>query len=155
MTTHAAVQPGPSVTGPRSPRLVPLITISVLVATALNLGLYAIGRITEATFLVDNGHEPNHLVILPDVVWKTMAPVVVGAIVLVLIARYSRRLTTLGTIAGTAVGVGTGFLALGNAHDMTTGVLLLGMHTTTAIAYLVIGAGVRRSAPTRRRDGVS
>lgn len=155
MTTHAAIHPGSPATGPRPARLATLITISVLVATAFNLGLYAIGRIADATFLVDNGHEPNHLVILPDVVWKTMAPIAVGAIVLMLIARYSRRLTTLGTIVGTAVGLVTGILALGNAHDMTTGVLLLGMHTSTAIAYLVIGARLRRSAPTRRRGGVS
>src|SRR5699024_4256772 len=125
----------------------PLVTaISIVVATAVNLGLYAIGRATDATLRVDPGFgEPNHLVLALDVAWKTALPLALGALVLALSARYSRRWTAIVIVAGAAIAfVSIPFVVLG-AHDTMTGVLLSSMHTVTGLAFVLIG---KRTLPT-------
>ena len=115
------------------------------VAVALNVALFAIGRATGAALRVDPGWgEPNHLIILGDVVWKTVVPLALGAVVLALTARRSARLTTITIVAGSAVaGISIPFVAMG-AHDALTAVLLSGMHAVTGMAYVVIGISAHR-----------
>lgn len=115
-------------------------TACILVATAVNLGLYAVGLATGAALRLDPGMgEPNHLIIPGDVAWKTAVPLALGALALALIARRSRRWTVIVIIAGiVAVGISIPFVLAG-AHDVTTGLLLAGMHTVGGLTYLVIG----------------
>ncbi|MGC0273096.1 DUF6069 family protein [Pseudactinotalea sp. Z1739] len=129
----------------RSPALVTIACI--LIATAANLGLYAIGRATDAALRIDPGAgEANHLIIPGDVAWKTAVPLALGALVLALLARRSRRWTTIAIIAGAvAVLITIPFVLIG-AHDLTTGLLLAGMHTIGGLAYILIGKAVRPNA---------
>ncbi|MGC0143518.1 DUF6069 family protein [Pseudactinotalea sp. Z1732] len=129
----------------RSPALV--IIACILIATAANLGLYAIGRATDAALRIDPGAgEANHLIIPGDVAWKTAVPLALGALVLALLARRSRRWTTIAIIAGAVAVLITIPFVLTGAHDLTTGLLLAGMHTIGGLAYILIGTTVRPNA---------
>jgi len=120
---------------------------STVAATAVNLGLYAVGRWTYATLRVDPGAgSPNHLIIPGDVAWKTAVPLAAGALVLALVARRSRRWVAVLTVAGAVVAAVSMPFVFMNAHDAVTGVLLASMHATTALAYVVIGSRARKSA---------
>lgn len=121
----------------------------ILLATAANLGLYAIGRATSAALRIDPGvGEANHLIIPGDVAWKTAVPLALGALVLLLLARRSRRWTTITIIAGAVVVLITIPFVFTGAHDLTTGLLLAGMHTIGGLAYILIGTTVRPNART-------
>ena len=117
----------------------------IAVATAVNLALFAIGRGTDATLRVDPGlGEPNHLIVGGDVAWKTVVPLALGALVVSLVARRSRRWTTIVIVAGAAAaGVSIPFVVTG-AHDTTTGVLLAGMHTVAGLTFVAIGTRAHR-----------
>ncbi|PFG41041.1 hypothetical protein ATJ97_3587 [Georgenia soli] len=143
-TVHARTSPQAD---HRPGRYAWLTAISIAAATAANLGLYAVGRWTDATLLVDPGAgAPNHLVIPGDVAWKTAVPLAVGALVLALVARRSRRWVTVLTVAGvTLAAVSMPFVFM-NAHDAVTGALLTSMHALTALAYVVIGTRAREAA---------
>jgi hypothetical protein len=138
----------PLQTTPQPRRLISVSAVSILVAAAVNLGLYTLGRGAHASLRVDPGAgPPNHLVIAPDVVWKSILPLALGTLVLALIARRSRRWTTVLTALGAFVGISTGVIASLGAHDTVTGVLLFSMHTVGGIAVIVIGAQARKNAP--------
>ena len=137
--------------------LVTLIT--TVVAIALNVGLYAIGRATGAALKIDPAlGQADHAIILGDVVWKTAVPLALGAVVLALIARRSRRWTTIVIVAGAALDALSIPFVFTGAHDTMTGVLLAGMHTVGGVAYVVIGTrahrdlarGIRESAVRTR-----
>jgi hypothetical protein len=131
----------------RPGRYARLTAISIAAATAANLGLYAVGRWTDATLLVDPGAgAPNHLIIPGDVAWKTAVPLAVGALVLALVARRSRRWVTVLTVAGAAVAAVSMPFVFMNAHDAVTGTLLASMHALTALAYVAIGMKARKAA---------
>ncbi|WP_434080342.1 DUF6069 family protein [Sanguibacter sp. Z1732] len=124
-----------------------MIIACILIATAANLGLYAIGRATDAALRIDPGAgEANHLIIPGDVAWKTAVPLALGALVLALLARRSRRWTTIAIIAGAVAVLITIPFVLTGAHDLTTGLLLAGMHTIGGLAYILIGTTVRPNA---------
>jgi len=131
----------------RPGRYVRLTAFSVAAATAANLGLYAVGRLTDATLLVDPGAgAPNHLIIPGDVAWKTAVPLAVGALVLALVARRSRRWVTVLTVAGATIAAVSMPFVFMNAHDAVTGTLLASMHAITALAYVAIGMWARKAA---------
>ncbi|WP_043502537.1 DUF6069 family protein [Georgenia sp. SUBG003] len=148
MTTTQVRTAPTSQQGDRRPgRYARLTAISIAAATAANLGLYAVGRLTDATLLIDPGAgAPDHLIVPGDVAWKTAAPLALGALVLALVGRRSRRWVTVLIVAGAAVAAVSVPLVLANAHDAVTGTLLASMHTITALAYVVIGARARRDA---------
>lgn len=90
---------------------------------------------------------PDHLVVPGDVAWKTVVPL--GALVLGLVARRSRRWATRTIVAGAVVAaVSVPFVVIG-AHDLATGLVLAGMHSTVALAYVVIGTRVLREVAAR------
>lgn len=134
-----------------SRRFVLVAAVCIVVAVAANLGLYAIGRATDAALRIDPGlGGSNHLIIPGDVAWKTAVPLTLGALALVLIAQHSRRWTIISIIAGAiAVAISIPFVLTG-AHDLNTGLLLTGMHTIGGLAYVVIGAGALSNAKARR-----
>jgi hypothetical protein len=134
--------------GPRTGKYTLLAATSTVAATAVNLGLYAVGRWTDATLRIDPGAgAPNHLIIPVDVAWKTAVPLAAGALVLALVARRSRRWVSALTVAGAAVAAVSIPFVFMNAHDAVTGVLLASMHTAGAVAYVVIGTRARTNAP--------
>ncbi|KAA9143856.1 hypothetical protein F6B41_06155 [Microbacterium lushaniae] len=122
-----------------------VVVICCAIAVALNVTLFTIGRVTGASLRVDpRWGDPDHLVIIADVVWKTLVPLVLGAIVLGLIAPRSRRWTTITIVAGSLVaGVSIPLVATG-AHDLPTAAVLSGMHTVTGLAYVAIGISAHR-----------
>jgi hypothetical protein len=133
--------------GPRTGKFTLLAATSTVAATAVNLGLYAVGRWTDATLRIDPGAgAPNHLIVPVDVAWKTAVPLAAGALVLALVARRSRRSVTVLTVAGAAVAAVSIPLVFMNAHDVATGLLLSSMHALTALAYVVIGMRARKTA---------
>lgn len=142
--THAHTSSAP---GRRSRRFAFAAAACIVVATVANLGLYVIGRAVNAALLIDPAAgEPNHLIIPGDVAWKTAVPLALGALVLALIARRSRRWTTITIVAGVvAVLISIPFVFAG-AHDLTTGLLLAGMHTIAGLAYTLIGTTARAKA---------
>lgn len=143
-TVHARTSPQADHSPGRYARLT---AISAAAATAANLGLYAVGRWTDATLLVDPGAgPPNHLIVPGDIAWKTAVPLVVGAVVLALVARRSRRWVTVLTGAGVAVAAVSMPFVFMNAHDAGTGTLLVSMHALTALAYVAIGRRARKTA---------
>ncbi|WP_193312963.1 DUF6069 family protein [Georgenia subflava] len=147
MTTSPVRTRTPAHVGPDPGRYTLLTVACVAAATAANLGLFAVGRATDAALRVDPGvGAPNHPVIVGDVAWKTAVPLALGALVLALIARRSRRWTTVVTIAGAAVAAVSIPFVFTGSHDTVTGVLLSGMHTITGLAYVVIGLRARMSA---------
>jgi hypothetical protein len=146
--TNLPGTPTPPQTTARPRKLLSVSAVSILAAAAVNLGLYAIGRAAHASLRVDPGAgPPNHLVIAPDVAWKTILPLALGALVLALVARRSRRWTTVMTALGAVVAIASGVFASLGAHDTFTGVLLFGMHTVGGIAVIVIGAQARLNVP--------
>jgi hypothetical protein len=121
----------------------------IVAATAVNLGLYAVGRWADAALMVDPGvGAPNHLIVPGDVAWKTAVPLAVGAVVLAANSRRSRRWTTVVTVGGAALAAVSIPFVFTNAHDAVTGVLLASMHTSTALAYVLIGTTARTNATT-------
>jgi hypothetical protein len=120
--------------------------ISIAVATAVNLALYGVGRLTDAAMRIDPaGSDPNHQIVPVDVAWKTAVPLLLGAVVVGVVLRRSQRW------AAAVVAVGAGFAVVGipfllnGAHDITTGVLLSAMHTVAAATFVAIWMAARRA----------
>lgn len=135
----------------RSTRFALVAFACTVVATAMSVALYAIGRGVGAALRVDPGlGEPDHLIIV-DVVWKTAVPLALGAVVLVLIARRSRRWTTIAIVAGAVVAAMSGPFVFTGAHDTSTGVLLSSMHAIGGLTCVVIGVRACRDFAVERR----
>ncbi|NED98364.1 hypothetical protein G1H11_23985 [Phytoactinopolyspora alkaliphila] len=133
--------------GRRAARFAPVAAVCIVVATVANLGLYAIGKAADAALRIDPGAgEPNHVIVPGDVAWKTAVPLALGALMLALIARRSRRWTMIAIVAGVAGVIITIPFVLTGAHDLTTGLLLAGMHTIGGLTYAVIGMRARLNA---------
>ena len=144
MTTHTT---GTEALAPGRRRQLRLAVTVVLAATAVNLGLYAIGRFAGATLRLDPAVGPaNHQITAPDVAWKTVVPLAAGVLVLLLARRRSTRWLTAVTVLGAVVALGTGAVPPLGAHDPLTGVLLAGMHTVPGVAIVLVGATLRRRA---------
>ena len=119
MTTHTT---GTEALAPGRRRQLRLAVTVVLAATAVNLGLYAIGRFAGATLRLDPAVGPaNHQITAPDVAWKTVVPLAAGVLVLLLARRRSTRWLTAVTVLGAVVALGTGAVPPLGAHDPLTG----------------------------------
>ena len=114
-------------------------TGGILIATAVNLGLYALGRASSATMTIDPGlGSPGHVIAVLDVVWKTAVPLALGLLLVILFARRSRRWVVFIVALGAVVAL-SGLGPLPGAHDPITGVLLMCMHVTSGVAFAVLG----------------
>ena len=148
MTTHTT---GTEARSPGARRELRFAVTVVLAATAVNLGLYAIGRLAGATLRLDPAVGPaNHQITAPDVAWKTLVPLAAGELVLLLARRRSTRWLTAVTVVGVVVALGTGAVPPLGAHDPLTGVLLAGMHTVPGVAIVLVAAALRRGVSGQR-----
>ena len=140
--TEPATTSSPASNAPQNRSVVRATTLGALAATVLNVALWGIGRAVNASFLVDPAlGAPNLQVGVVKVILTTLLPFALGAALLALAARRSRRrITTLAVAAGVlAVVSAAGPLA--GAHDTATGLLLATMHVTTGAAF--VGAATR------------
>lgn len=139
MTTAAATD-----TTARKRSVLRVTTVGALVVTGVNLLLWAIGRAAGASFVVDPAlGDPNLEVGGLKVVATTLLPFAVGALLLALAARRSRRWAIGMGIVGAVFAVASAAGPLDGGHDTTTGVLLAMMHLTTGTAFVVAATRVR------------
>ncbi|WP_147917021.1 DUF6069 family protein [Ruania zhangjianzhongii] len=156
MTAEPATGRGRTQQRPALPRTVLPRTVlrraafGLLAATAINLALYATGRLVGAALSLDPAiGPPNHHLTAFDVAWKTFVPLSLGVGVLLLARLRSRAWVSAVMVLGAAVAVSTGAVPPLYAHDGITAVLLAGMHTVPGVALVWIGLAVRRAS--RRR----
>jgi hypothetical protein len=107
------------------------------VAAFVNAGLWAGGRVTDASFLVSPPPFDTVQVGVVLVVVKTLLAFAVGWGLLALAARRSHRWVRAVLVAAALVAVVSAGGPLSNAHDTATGVLLAAMHLVTGTAFLV------------------
>jgi hypothetical protein len=133
--------------------------IAAAVATAVNLTLLALGRITGGTLVVAYGPEPVSMQVgAAEVTVFTIVAMVLGLAVTTVVARRRpHRLRTMQAI-GAAVAVVSLFQPLVVDTDTTTRIALATMHLVAGAAFV---AGLRRSRsaataaphPMRTADG--
>lgn len=125
-------------------------TLLVLAVTLLNLGVHAAARALGASMRLDPpGQEPNHLIPWFDVAWKSALPLAVGLVLLAL-ARRSRRGVTVLLIAVLVVFVPTSAVPALVAHDTPTSVALLLLHLLPVAGFTVLALRARRTQPVTR-----
>lgn len=125
----------------------PLAVSAAVVATAINLGLYGIGRLAGASLVLDPAvGPPNHQITALDVAWKTFLPLSLGMLVLLLARRRSDRWMVAVLVLGLLVALGTGAVPPFGAHDGLTAVLLASMHTVPGLVLAWTGLRLRRGA---------
>ncbi len=123
------------------------IVLGLLTATAINLTLYAAGRVAGAALSLDPAiGPPNHHLTAVDVAWKTFVPLGLGVGVLLLARLRSRGWVSAVIVLGAALAVGTGAVPPFYAHDGLTALLLACMHTVPGVALVWIGLAVRRTS---------
>lgn len=123
------------------------IVLGLLAATAINLALYAAGRLAGAALSLDPAiGPPNHHLTAFDVGWKTFVPLGIGVGMLLLARLGSRGWVTAVILLGAAVAAFTGAVPPFYAHDGLTALLLACMHTVPGVALVWIGLAVRRAS---------
>ena len=148
MTAEPATVRGRTQQRPALPRTVlRRAAFGLLAATAINLGLYAAGRLAGAALSLDPAiGPPNHHLTAFDVGWKTFAPLALGVGVLLLARLRSRAWVTTVIVLGAVFAAFTGAVPPFYAHDQITAVLLACMHTVPGVALVWIGLAVRRAS---------
>lgn len=144
MDTAAMTTSAPTNTTARKRSVLRATTVCALAAIGVNLVLWGIGRAAGASFVVDPAlGDPNVEVGGLKVVVTTLLPFAVGALLLALAARRSRRWVVGVGVVGAAFAVASAAGPLDGGHDTTTGVLLATMHLTTGAAFVVAATRVR------------
>jgi hypothetical protein len=150
MNTAALTTSAPTNTSARERSIHQATTVCALAAIGINLVLWGIGRATGASFVVDPAlGDPNVEVGGLKVAVTTLLPFVVGALLLALAARRSRRWVVGVGVVGAAFAVASAAGPLDGAHDTTTAVLLATMHLTTGAAFVVAVTRVRLRAEAK------
>lgn len=151
MGTASTITSSRTSNAPRDCAVIRAAAVGAVAATAVNVTLWGIGRAAGASFVVDPGlGEPNLEVGVVKVIFTTLVPFAVGAAMLALVARRSRRWIVMVAIAASAFAVMTAAGPLYGGHDNATGTLLAAMHMTTGAAFVVVAT---RAAGERRRQG--
>lgn len=121
--------------------------VVVLVATALNLGVFFAAQALGASLRLDPpGQEPNHLLWWVDVAWKTALPLAVGIALVALLRRSRRGLLTL-LIAALIVFGPTSAVPPSVAHDGITAAALALLHLIPLTAFALVAFRVRAAQP--------
>jgi hypothetical protein len=120
-------------------------TISVLVVAVINLGVYALGRTTEASFVVSPSLGPQDLQVdAIKVAATTLIYFAPGVVLLALAARRSLRWIRILAVAAALFAIGSTWGPLDAAHDSATGWALAPMHWTTGAAFVVAATWVHK-----------
>ncbi|QBI18806.1 hypothetical protein ER308_04085 [Egibacter rhizosphaerae] len=151
MHTVSTTTPSPTTIAPRKRAVIRAATVGAVAATVVNVALWGIGRVAGASFVVDPGlGEPNLEVGVIKVILTTLVPFAVGAALLALAARWSRRWVAVLAVVAGVFAVVSAVGPLDGGHDTGTGVLLATMHVTTGAAFVLAAMGVQmlRHAPS-------
>lgn len=128
---------------PRRRSMLRLAAVGALVATLVNVTLWAGGRAADVGFVVSTPLDPAMHVGAVLVVLTTLVMFALGAGVLALAARRSRRSVRVVTTVAAAFAVVSAAGPLAEAHDAATGALLATMHLVTGAAFVATAARVR------------
>jgi hypothetical protein len=141
MSTASTADPGGHGAATQSRPLLQGAAAGAVIATFVNAALWACGRAADVSFTVSSAFM-THVGIVP-VVLTTLLAFAVGASLLALAGRRSRRWVRAVLVAAALVAVVSVGAPLSAAQDTATGVLLAAMHLVTGIAFLVIASTVR------------
>lgn len=110
--------------------------LTALVAAVLNTGVWLLGRLTPATWEVDQaGQTREILVFMPAV--SSVVGIAAGTVALWVLARFPWGVTV-WTVLAVLVGVGSSLAPLTLAADPWTGALLALMHVCALVVALVL-----------------
>ena len=144
MDTASTTTSSPTTNAPRTRAVVRAATLSAVAATVVNVALWGIGRAAGAGFVVDPAlGDPDLQVGVLKVVLTTLLPFTVGAALLVLTARRSRRWVAMLAAVASVFAVASAAGPLAGGHDTGTSVLLATMHVTTGAAFVVAATKAR------------
>lgn len=144
METASTAMPSPTNIASRNRTIAHATTVGAVAVTVVNVALWGIGRAMEASFVVDPAlGDPNLEVGVVKVILTTLLPFAVGAALLVLAARRSRRRVAMVAVVAGVFAVVSAAGPLDGGHDTATGVLLAAMHVTTGVAFVVAATRVR------------
>lgn len=143
MDTASTTTSSPTNIAARTRAVIRATTVAAVAATIVNVTLWGIGRAADASFVVDPAlGDPNLEVGVVKVILTTLLPFALGAALLALTARRSRRwIARLAVVAGVFAVVSAAG-PLDGGHDTATGVLLATMHVTTGAAFVVAATRV-------------
>jgi hypothetical protein len=154
VTTASAATPAQS----HSRLVLRASTVCVVAVTLINLAVYGLGRMTDASFVVSPGLLPEDLQVgALKVAVTTLAYFAPGVVLLVVAAR--RSLRWVHSLAWVAVvyALASTWGPLAVAQDPATGWVLATMHGTTGAAFVVAASWVHRRIAARQgttRPGV-
>ena len=145
-TTATLNSPTPAATA-RGRTLRAVAIVGALAATAVNIALWVIGQVTDASFLATPpGAHSTMTVGLELVIPATLASFAAGALVLGWAARRSHRLVRAVLLAAGGFAVLSIAGPLTAAEDAGSGVLLAGMHLATGAAFVITATAWLRRA---------
>ena len=124
---------GRAVQGGRS--LLPASVAGAAAAAIVNAALWAAGRAADVSFMVSSAFMTQVGIVM--IVLTTLLAFAVGAGLLALAARRSRRWVRAVVVAAALVAVVSASAPLSVAQDTATGVLLATMHLVTGAAFLL------------------
>jgi hypothetical protein len=126
--------------------------VCVLAVALVNLGVYGLGRLTDASLVVSPALGPQDLQVdAIKVVLTTVIYFAPGVVLLVLAARKSLRWVRILAVAAAVFAAGSAWGPLDAAHDTATGWVLAPMHWTTGAAFVVAAAWVHRTLASGSR----
>jgi peptidoglycan/LPS O-acetylase OafA/YrhL len=135
MTTTSAAKADRLDTTPQGRSLLQASAAAAAAAAIVNAALWAGGRAADVSFTVSSAFITQ--VSIAIVVLTTLLAFAVGAGLLALAARRSRRWVRAVIVAAALVALVSAGAPLSAAHDTTTGVLLATMHLVTGAAFLI------------------
>ncbi len=120
-------------------------TVSVLAAMLANIGVYGLGRMTDASFVVSPSLGPQDLQVdAIKVALTTLAYYAPGVLLLVVAARRSSRWVRILAVVAAVFAVASAWGPLDASHDRATGWVLAPMHWTTGAAFVIAAVWVHR-----------
>ena len=120
-------------------------TVCALVVTVINVGVYGLGQMTDASFLISPPLVPQGLEVgAMKVAFTTLAYFAPGVALLVFAARRSLRSVRILTVVAAVFAVASAWGPLEFAHDRATGWVLAPMHLTTGAAFVLAAVWVHR-----------
>lgn len=129
-------------------------TVCVLAVAMINVGVYGLGSLTDASFVVSPSLGPEQLQVdAVKVAGTTLVYFVPGVVLLTLAARRSLRLVRILAVSAAVFAVGSAWGALDAAHDTATGWVLAPMHWTTGAAFIVAAAWVHKRLASGQHQG--
>lgn len=147
----AQLTTGVSATAPASstPLVLRASAISVLVATLVNLVVYGLGRLTDASFVVSPALGPPDLEVgAIKVALTTLVYVAPGVVLLAVAARRSVRWVSVVAVVAAVFAVVSALGPLDAAHDQATGWALVSMHLTTGAVFVLAALWIRHRLTT-------